>query len=264
MTKAATLSLPSGWAERLAGYTATRDTVGESGGVIHRLDVPGRPSLFLKQGAGRIARDIADEYARLRWAQGQLPVPQLIAFAEEADTAWLLSEAVAGTAAHAWLEANPDRRADAVAGMARLLRRLHALPAETCPFNAGMPLRMIGARANIDDGLVPEDEFDDARAGWTAEQVWDKLRSIPPVTAAPVITHGDFSLDNIFLDEAGEVVGLIDLGRLGVADRYQDLAILLNCFNEFDSALGEVLFDVYGEQPDPQRIELHLLLDELF
>ncbi|MBX9796319.1 APH(3') family aminoglycoside O-phosphotransferase [Sphingomonas sp.] len=256
--------LPADWPTRLAGYAATRDSIGESGAIIHRLAAPGRPTLYLKQGSGTVARDIADEYARLRWLQGRLPVARLVAFAEEGGTAWLLTEALAGQAAYAWLEAHPERRAEAVAGLARFLRRLHALPAETCPFNAALPLRLAAARARIDAGLVETEEFDEVRAGWSAEQVWDRLHALFPVEAAPVVTHGDYSLDNIFLDDSGAVTGIIDVGRLGVADRHQDLAILLNCLGEFDAALAPALFAAYGTTPDPRLIELHLLLDELF
>jgi len=257
-------ALPQGFAALIDGYTAKRDTIGESGGVIHRLDAPGLPSLFLKQDEGRRAADLADEYVRLRWLQDQLPVPRLVAFAEQASAAWLLSEALDGIAAYEWLEANPDRSATAVAGMASFLRRLHSLPVAACPFNAGLPLRLVAARANIDAGRVDENEFDAARVGWSAEQVWDRLHMLLPIDAEPVVTHGDFSLDNIFLDDAGAVTGVIDLGRVGVADRYQDLAILANCVAEFDAGLNAVLFDAYGSPPDAQRIEVHLLLDELF
>lgn len=256
--------LPQGLAAAIEGHAATRDAIGQSGGVIHRLDAPGRPALFLKQGTGLVVADIADEYARLRWLQGRLPVPRLVAFTEEEGAAWLLSESLAGTAAYRWLQENPARQADAVAGMALFLRRLHALPVASCPFDASLPLRLVAARANIDAGRVAEDEFDDARAGWSAEQVWAALQSLLPIEAERVVTHGDYSLDNIFLDEMGDVTGVIDLGRLGVADRYQDLAILLNCLDEFDAGLGAVLFETYDETPDPKRIEAHLLLDELF
>ena len=36
--------------------------------------------------------------------------------------------------------------------------------------------------------------------------------------------HGDFCLPNIFADDSG-LTGLIDLGRAGVADKWQDIAI---------------------------------------
>lgn len=79
-----------------------------------------------------------------------------------------------------------------------------------------------------------------------------------------MVTHGDFSLDNILI-VGGAVVGCIDLGRVGIADRYQDLAILANCLAEFDPVLERRMFTRYGlPEPDDAKLRLHLLLDELF
>lgn len=61
------------------------------------------------------------------------------------------------------------------------------------------------------------------------------------------------------------MVGCIDVGRAGIADRYQDLAILWNCLGEFGASLRERLFPQYGlSAPDRRKLEFHLLLDELF
>ncbi|MCY3126397.1 hypothetical protein ECE26_17640, partial [Acinetobacter baumannii] len=41
---------------------------------------------------------------------------------------------------------------------------------------------------------------------------------------------------NLIFDE-GKLIGCIDVGRVGIADRYQDLAILWNCLGEFSPSL---------------------------
>lgn len=86
-----------------------------------------------------------------------------------------------------------------------------------------------------------------------------------------VVTHGDFGLPNIFWD--GREAKVIDVGRGGVADRYQDIAILFRSLkdningtygtyygtldvNMFVSALGFI--------PDWDKIDYYILLDELF
>ena len=51
-----------------------------------------------------------------------------------------------------------------------------------------------------------------------------------------VISHSD----NLIFDE-GKLIGCIDVGRVGIADRYQDLAILWNCLGEF-SFITETAF----------------------
>lgn len=69
----------------------------------------------------------------------------------------------------------------------------------------------------------------------------------------------------MLLDEHGQVTGLIDVGRLGLADPYQDLAVLWNCLNEFGTELQQQMWADYCIQtPDADRLEFHLCLDEMF
>lgn len=85
-----------------------------------------------------------------------------------------------------------------------------------------------------------------------------------PFSPDSVVTHGDFSLDNLIFDE-GKLIGCIDVGRVGIADRYQDLAILWNCLGEFSPSLQKRLFQKYGiDNPDMNKLQFHLMLDEFF
>ncbi len=144
------------------------------------------------------------------------------------------------------------------------MHRLHSIPVSECPFNSDHTLRLARAAARIDAGLVDVDDFDEERAGWTAERIWDEMQSLLPLSPDRVVTHGDFSLDNLLIHD-GEVVGCIDVGWAGIADRYQDLAILWNCLGEVGPALQERLFRRYGiPEPDRRKLEFHLMLDELF
>lgn len=249
----------------LAGYEVERDTVGESGGAVYRLH--GRadaPDLFLKHGTAAQADDISDEMARLRWLGGYLPVPAVMHFTRTPDEACLLMTAVPGQSAYRMLEEYPARRIDVVSALARFLRRIHDIPTSECPFNSDHAYRLARARARIDAGEVDEDDFDEERAGWTAEQVWDAMQDLLPLAPDPVVTHGDYSLDNLLLRD-GEVVGCIDVGRLGIADRYQDLAIAWNCLGEFGASLQQRFLEQYGiREVDRRKLRFHLLLDELF
>ncbi|MGT3382117.1 phosphotransferase, partial [Escherichia coli] len=69
---------------------------------------------------------------------------------------------------------------------------------------------------------------------------------------------------NLIFDE-GKLIGCIDVGRVGIADRYQDLAILWNCLGEFSPSLQKRLFQKYGiDNPDMNKLQFHLMLDEFF
>jgi len=259
------IALPAPLSARLIGYQWARDTVGEAGGAVYRLlGKAGAPDLFLKHGQGTIAGDITDEMVRLRWLVRHIPVPAVKAFVSTRDEAWLLMTAVPGQAAYQILEAHSDTRMAVVDALAKFLRRLHAIPISECPFISNDTYRLACARERIDAGLVDEDDFDEEREGWTAEQVWDAMQRTLPIAPDPVVTHGDFSLDNILMLD-GEVVGCIDTGRVGIADRYQDLAILWNSLGEFGASLQDRLFEQYGiADADERKLQFHLMLDELF
>ncbi|MCD2324467.1 APH(3')-I family aminoglycoside O-phosphotransferase [Sphingomonas sp. IC-56] len=255
----ASMSLP------LIGYEWARDNIGESGGTVYRLHGKvGAPDLFLKHGQGSTAGDIADEMVRLRWLARHMPVPAVEGFVFDQNEAWLLMTAIPGHTAHQLLEAHPNTRIGVVDALAMFLRRLHAIPISACPFTGDHAYRLARARERIEAGLVEEDEFDDKHEGWTAEQVWGAMQRLLPIPSDPVVTHGDFSLDNILMLD-GEVVGCIDAGKVGIADRYQDLAILWNNLGEFGVSLQDRFLEQYGiAVADDRKLQFHLLLDEMF
>ncbi|GLY13257.1 aminoglycoside 3'-phosphotransferase [Kineosporia rhizophila] len=251
---------PATIADEIHGYEWVRDTVGQSGNAVHRLRGPGR-DLFLKHGRGEAAEEVTDEMVRLAWLRGRIPAPEVVRFVRSPEDAWLLTTALPGRSALLEIEADAERVVDALADFTR---RLHALDADTCPFVAGHAFRLRHARANIDAGRVDADDFDEERQGWTPEQVWQELTALLPLEAGRVVTHGDLSLDNVLLSN-GEVTGLLDVGRLGLADRYQDLGILSNALGGFGADLRARFLQRYGEtEPDLRRLSFHVLLDELF
>lgn len=172
--------------------------------------------------------------------------------------------AIPGQTAYQVMKARPNDRIAIVDALAMFLQRLHAIPVSDCPFISDHAYRLARARERIDAGLVDEEDFDDERKGWTAEHVWEAMQRLLPLASDRVVTHGDFSLDNIIVLD-GEVVGCLDVGRAGIADRYQDLAILWNAIGEFDPRLQDRLLAQYGiTDVDQRRLQFHVLMDELF
>lgn len=261
----AAIVVPSGWTATLDGYRWARDTVGVSGGAVYRLHgKAGAPDLYLKHGHGCVASDIHAETARLRWLADYLPVPHVVQAERTPDEAWLLMMAMPGLTTYQVMQAHPELRTVVVDALALFLQRLHAIPVERCPFQSDDTQRLAMARARIDAGLVDEDDFDEEREGWSAEQVWEAMQKLLPLAPDGVVNHGDYSLDNLFIRD-GEMAGCIDAGRVGIADCYQDLAIMWNCLGEFGAPLQERFMQRYGiGHIDQGKLTFHLLLDELF
>lgn len=257
--------VPENIKRQIEGYSWTENLDGQSGSSVYRLQSEtNAPDLFLKWGSGPAAREIEGELAKLHWLSRYTSVPQVVASAHTESEFWLLMTAIEGQTAYTALQSKGGMQSNLVAALARHLKNLHAIPTDQCPFDNSHRLRMAHARRRIDEGLVDTDDFDDERQGWTPEQIWAAINEKLPLLDDSVVTHGDFSLDNILI-EHGEVVGCIDVGRCGLADRYQDIAILWNCLGEFSLDLQTTMLKEYGiKQVDQDKLEFHLLMDELF
>lgn len=259
-----TLAVPDPMRAAVEGYDWLPASEGRSGGAVFRLAAPGRPTLYLKCGTGEVAHDLSAEMVRLSWFAGRLPVPEVRHFVREPGVAYLLTTALPGRTAHDCLAESPAQREAIVAALAGFLRTLHALPVVDCPFHAGHELRLAEARRNADAGRVDAADFDAEREGWSIEQVWTTMTGLLPLTFGRVITHGDFTLDNVLLQDL-RVTGCIDVGRAGAADPYQDLALLWRDLGEFGADAQHALFRSYGlEAPEDRKLRFHLCLDEFF
>jgi aminoglycoside 3'-phosphotransferase-1 len=257
--------VPLDMSSATSGYKWARNLIGESGGFVYRLHgKTDAPDLYLKHGMDTVADDITDEMVRLGWLKSRMLAPHTEGFVRTERQAWLLMTALPGKTAYQVMTESPEACQSVVDILATFMRRLHSIPVDECPFNSKHDYRLALARKRIDSGLVDTDDFDDERETWTAEDVWNAMQSFLPLTPDLVVTHGDFSLDNFLISDRGEV-GCIDVGRLGIADRYQDLAILWNCLEEFGKSLQSRFLQQYGcEHIDVEKLQFHLMLDELF
>ena len=254
--------LPDGFRALVSGYRWHRQTIGQSQAGVFRLAADDKPALFLKCERSGPFAELSDEAARLRWLAGQgIACPDVIALESHAGHDWLLMSAVAGED----LASAAIEPADVVGVMASALRGLHAIDIASCPFDHRLDQRIAAARARMEAGEVDESDFDDERQGWTAAEAFAGLLALRPATEDLVVTHGDACLPNVMAAE-GRFSGFIDCGRLGVADRHQDLA--LACWSiryNLGEAWIEPFLERYGPpETEPAKLSWYRLLDEFF
>lgn len=244
-----------------------------SSGVSTYL-VEGRGNYYVKA-APRWERDDprfdpVSEAERTVWLVRQgFPAPEVVEVGEESDAMWLVTSAIAGRSAAApWPAAERRRALDAVADC---VRALHALPAADCPFDRRLAVTLRDARRAIASGTVDFDDLDASRRGWTAERLLGELEAtLPPPEDDVVVCHGDLCLDNVVIQPGTlDVAGLLDAGRLGVANRWLDLAIAMRNIGEDCAAYGygprdaDTFLRRYGlDAPDAQRLAYYRLLDD--
>ncbi|MEO7262627.1 MAG: aminoglycoside 3'-phosphotransferase [Jatrophihabitantaceae bacterium] len=204
--------------------------------------------------------DLGREVARLRWAVRFTAVPVVLEQGQDAAGSWIVTTALPGENAVSdrWL-ADPAR---AVGAIGAGLRALHAaLPAPDCPFSWSVQNRVADAQRRVAQ-LDPARWHPEHRR-LTVEQALAALLQ-PPEVDQPVVCHGDPCAPNTLMSVEGSWSGHVDLGSLGVADRWADLAVA-TWSTEWNYGPGwsDRLLDAYGIDADPVRIEFYRLLWDL-
>jgi streptomycin 3"-kinase len=251
-----------------AGVSWEPVAVGESGAAVFRRS---DGAAYAKCAAS--VRDLRDERDRIAWlARTDLPCPEVVEWHEYDDDACLVSTAVDGIQANAVSAAAVPAL---LKSLARVIRRLHGIPVETCPFDRGLSVTLPIAENVVRRGAVNPDYLHpsdrqtppaELLASLQAER--DRLQRLE--RADRVVCHGDACLPNFLVDpDTFECVGLIDLGRLGVADRYLDLSVIAANLGsgddpQFSPTDAGVVLRAYGlADPDPDRLRRYQLLDAL-
>lgn len=254
------------------GHDWTPISVGCSGALVYRLDGP--IDLYVKVGTLTSHRDTGfdlwAEDERLRWlAQVGIPTPEVVDYDISNDCAWLVTTAVPGrSAADHW---PADQRPEVIDALADFTQTLHGLPIENCPFERSLAVTMPAAAHAVVQDLVDLDRLDPAYAHWTPQQLLEEAYATVPAFEDLVVCHGDFCLPNVLLDpDTLRVTGLIDVGRLGRADRYADLALATRSIASAQNPQYSVhdadrYLSRYGiEQADTNRVTFYRLLDQFF
>ncbi|WP_031079163.1 APH(3'') family aminoglycoside O-phosphotransferase [Streptomyces sp. NRRL S-118] len=245
-------------------------TAGESGAAVFRSADATR---YAKCVPPADAAGLQAECDRVAWlgAQG-VPGPRVLAWHSGDAGACLVTSAVPGVPADqvpaAELRTAWDSIADAV-------RRLHEVPVSECPFRRGLDAmvavaRDVVSRDAVNPEFLPAEQQHTPAAELLARLTPQVPRRREQEAADMVVCHGDLCLPNIILDPRTlDVSGFIDLGRLGPADRYADLALLLaqareTWTDEAQARAADAAFaERYGISLDHDRLRFYLHLDPL-
>jgi aminoglycoside phosphotransferase len=256
-------SLPPELAVLVEGYRWSRIDTGCSAAHVHRLHADNRPGLYLKSAPIAGGHSLEPERQRLEWLQSRLPVPQVLGFVQSDGFQHLLLSEVTGDPAHTL--SYTDNIESLVYLLAHGLRMIHALPADDCPFSHGIEAELAEANERMRGGLVDEDDFDAARQGRSAEELFAELLRTIPSGEEIVFTHGDYCMPNIII-HGNSIGGFIDMGRAGMGDRYRDLALAVRSIEfNYGREWVEPFLQQYGSDCiDRKKMEFFQLLDEFF
>lgn len=201
---------------------------GESGDAVYRRSDGGA---FAKVARGTAVAELRAEHLRTQWLAGQgIGSPDVLGWSDTEDHACLVLSALEGVPAS---ELSATELLQVWPSMVARLKALHALPVAACPFERGLSSLWSCAEDVVARDAVNIEFLDDDQRNTPPALLLDALRTELPLRLAQeaddqVVCHGDACLPNFLIDpQTLRCVGLVDLGRLGRADRYVDLSLML-------------------------------------
>lgn len=195
----------------------------------------------------------------MKWARDHLPVPMVVRHGRNESVEWMVTTGLGGRDA-----TDPAFRSDPkrlVRILARGLRRFHRAPVATCPFDFRIDAAMRVARDRLGRGVIDAVEgFHAEHSGLTAAEAVAALERTRPADEDLVVCHGDYCPPNVLI-RGNRVAGYVDLGELGVADRWWDLAVATWSVTwNLGSGYEDLFLSEYGAELDRGQLEFYRLL----
>lgn len=210
----------------------------------------------------------------MRWLEGKLPAPKILAFELQEEKSFLLMSRVQGEVACA--EYYLEHPQVLLKALADALKMCWAVDISDCPNIRDLDAELAEGKYRVENDLVDVDNAEPTTFGEggfeSPEHLLEWLEENRP-EPENVFSHGDFCLPNVLLVD-GKVNGFIDLGDAGVGDKWRDIALCYRSLkHNFDGTFGgkvyedfkpDLLFEALGMEPDWEKLNYYILLDELF
>lgn len=205
----------------------------------------------------------------LMWLKDVINTPLVLAFEKDESKAYLLMTRLSGE----MLETLDLSAEQVIHMLAQALIQWWSIDPLLCPFDYSLETKLQEAYQNILNDDIDVSQANDETYGEFGYKdpldlyMW--LKDHQPEEDI-VVSHGDFTFENIIVNH--DKVGFVDVGKAGKTDRYQDIALAYRgiCYR-FDLELNvlkghplkELFFNLLDIQPDYEKLNYYILLDEL-
>ena len=230
----------------------------ETKSIMYRLSRAG-DGRFLKIVRNGWFPSAEAEAKRTMWARNHIPAPEILQFGATDDSTWLISNAIIGDDA-----TSQQFRSDIPGLVARLgaaLREFHTMPVLECPFSFRLDDALAHAQHRLRCGDInAARDFHPEHIHLSPADAVQKLVATRPSSEDLVVCHGDYCVPNI-LFRGGALAGFVDLGEMGTADRWWDLAVATWSVTwNFGPGYEAIFLESYGVDFDEERLQFYRLL----
>ena len=217
---------------------------------------------------------IKNEQTMMNWLENKVSVPKCICNIIENGQNYFLMSRIDGKMSCD--DEYLNKPEFLVSVLAEALKSLWSIDISGCPVKNDLSTMLSAAEYRVEHGLVDIDDAEPETFGEGGfsdpDELLKWLYDNKPKEDF-VLSHGDFCLPNIFINE-GRFSGFVDIGRMGIADRYKDIALCYRSLKHnfsgrfsgktYKGFNDNMFFEALGIEPDFEKIRYYILLDELF
>ncbi len=200
-----------------------------------------------------------------QFLKDKIPVPKTIEYGRYEQGYYFLKEELPGKVLYELLEKDVMGTIEIYANT---LKQLHQITIQDFPYQRDLKSILQSLPDQFDS--IDLDEVEPITKQRGLQKTYERLCELLPKQLDLVISHGDYCMPNVIV---GKEIGLIDLGKTAIDDRYNDLALGLRSLKYNLHLIGiedskEYLLhflNTYGiTDLDRNKIEFYYLLDEFF
>lgn len=260
--------LPDQIRTAIEGRAYEKNNIGMSGSQVFLFE-----DMVLK--IQNVSKETENEVRVCKWLRGKLPVPEIIEYTVVEDRAYCLMTRIRGKMLCEDVYMNDP---ELLLGLVtQAMKLLWSVDIRECPCDNSLDIQLEMARYQVENDLVQIENAEPETFGkngfgspaelfcWLEDHRHEEEL---------VFSHGDFCLPNVLAD-GDKVTGFIDLGRMGIADRWRDIAICDRSLRHnfegtynggipYKGYSSDRLLKSLGIKEDKEKWDYYILLDELF
>ena len=240
-------------------YTLVEMTGGSTEARLYGIETAQQGRYVLKHQADGLKNDCLN----YQWLRGKAPVPEVVFYEAFQNEEWLCLSYLDGYTLDGYIGkmATPTL----VMAFAAALKTLHSVAIDETAVVQNIDQKLAAAAHNVAYQRVNREQLEAEYRDIDLNNLLEIVQSLKPYNFENVFTHGDYCFDNVIFKD-NQLSGFIDMGRGGVADKYQDIALAVRSIEaEFGAFEVDLFYKTYGiTKVDDRKLQFYRLLDEFF
>lgn len=196
----------------------------------------------------------------MQWLADKLHVPQLLESGETDYSEYLIMSEIYGQ----HIDSFAEEPLQYISYLAKAIKLLQGIDISNCSFTSNLDFRLKELNYLLENNLADVDvsHWEETTEFKEPCELYKWLCENKPQEEL-VFSHGDIGA-NFFVKD-GEIY-FYDLARCGIADKWMDIAFCVRDIRDYfpDSKYEKMFFDMLGVEPNYEKINYYILLDEMF